>query len=82
MRHPQRTDVVLERELRDELDRLAAELGHARLAQRLGLGQAAVLRARAGAPVLRATAIAIRAGLDLLTDGAARHQLAPSTGRG
>lgn len=70
-----RHDVVLERAERDRLVELATEHGHVALADRIGVGATTLKSAMAGAPVVRATASALRAGIDALSDGPRAHRV-------
>jgi hypothetical protein len=73
---PRRTDIPISSALRDALAHLRDEHGSsAALAARLGVGVDAFRRAMAGEPVLAITAVALKAGVDLLVDGEQRHRL-------
>lgn len=66
---------MLQRSEREALLQLAAALGPRALADRIGVGAGALVRAMSGERIMKCTATALRAGLDSLVDGPVRHRV-------
>ena len=71
----QRHDVILCSAQRARLGDVAERLGHAGAAERIGVSVPTLRAALSGAPVMRVTAAAVSAALDMLSDGEQLHRV-------